>query len=554
MTELDRILQVTTELGQELEDNNSSQAQVRTVPSPTAGINGVWRVVFELAYDSSVQTVLDIRDEIVIGRDQGEATDIINLVSYDEAEQAGVSRRHLTVRPTQSQLYIADIGSTNGTRLNGDKIGQQIPYSLNNGDYLEVGRLELIVRILKKPGGNTTLLNDNADFFEVLTSIASSITAQTTVEDALKQAIEMTIAHVSSTEASIWLVDVQSGELFLEAEKGIEDENIHQMRLSVNDTIAGDVIRTGKPIRVNSENGQASIKVKTGYLVNAMLYVPLKLGGVAFGVLSAAHREGDVFNDREEKLMMSIAELTAIAVQNARHHESASSALARKGKILTALNYVTMHDLKHMMNATTGYVGMLEGIPTLEETDHELVGDLHSTVDRMAGLLDRIQEVLSTHQNHQMSASPFSVTDIVRGAIENFESFAESKGIKLALSILGQSSVIQGSGKLLQRSIHHLIDNAIRYSPENSQVSITLAFENNDTLLRICDEGPGIPEEDLPYLFDFYYRGQQSTGLGLGLELARTIIEAHRGTLSIRNLEDAGVEVTVSLPASLRIM
>jgi len=141
-------------------------------------------------------------------------------------------------------------------------------------------------------------------------------------------------------EAAVWLVDEQTGELFLEAQRGIEDERIRRMRLpATDDSLVGKVVKTGKPIRASREPGGEPIKVKTGYLVESLIYVPLTLGGVTFGVLAAAHREeGKQFTQRDEKILSDIGDFAAIAVQNSRLYQATDRALAVRVKELAALN------------------------------------------------------------------------------------------------------------------------------------------------------------------------------------------------------------------------
>ena len=104
----------------------------------------------------------------------------------------------------------------------------------------------------------------------------------------------------------------------------------------------GKVIRTGKPIRARRAPGEDQIKVKTNYLVEALVYVPIKLGQETFGVLAAVHREaGKQFEERDERLLSAIADSAAIAIQNARLYEATDQALQERVEELSALNEVS---------------------------------------------------------------------------------------------------------------------------------------------------------------------------------------------------------------------
>ncbi len=297
-----------------------------------------WRIHLELAQSPQNRMRLDVNGEVVLGRSP-EIEDAVDLSQF-EATLLGVSRQHMMLRPTVSHLYATDLGSTNGTLRNGRSIGVRTPYPLSDGDTITLGRLKLILRIIERPHFQTGVLEKKVDLADALTEIAKSITSQLDLEQVLNQMVETAMTLTAAGEASIWLIDELSGDLFLEAQRGIEDETIQWMRIPINeDTLAGKVIKTGRPLRVWRQPGEEQIKVKTNYLVEALVYIPLALGGVTFGVLSTTHRQlGKRFDKRDERLLRAIADFAAIAIQNARTLQATDAALSRRYKELSALN------------------------------------------------------------------------------------------------------------------------------------------------------------------------------------------------------------------------
>jgi signal transduction histidine kinase len=480
-----------------------------------------------------VQIRLDVNGEAVLGR--GKGTDVVDFTPFN-AEELGVSRRHAMLHPADAKLYVADLGSTNGTWKNTHSIGVNTPYSLYDGDLLTLGRLEFVVRIVRRPAGHTATLQTKADLADALATIARAITSQLELDEVLNQALEMANALTAADECSIWLVDEQTGELFLEAERGIDADHIQRMRLSVPDTLAGQVIETGAPVRASQEIEGQQIKVKTGYLVEAVLYVPLSLGGVTFGVLSAAHRGGG-----DEEMMASIADFAAIAVQNARLYHATNYALNRRSEDVAALNHALSHDLKNLLNSVMGYASLLPNIDELPETPGDIAQGLSTAATSMAYLVDQLLELTT------LSDVPHL----------DMEGAALAKSIHLGYDLVGSPYAIQGDASRLYRSVLNLVDNAIKYSPEGAQVEVLLAFSDTDIAIVVRDSGPGIPEEDLPHVFEKYYRVDQAaegqTGIGLGLALVRATIEAHRGTVIAQNAEGQGAEFIITLPISLRV-
>src|SRR5574341_1588066 len=152
--------------------------------------------------------------------------------------------------------------------------------------------------------------------------------------------METCMTLTSAGEVGVWLIDQSTGELYLETQRGIKEDRVKEMRLPVSgDSLIASVIQTGKVVRARRKPGGEQIRIKTDYFVESLVYIPLTLGGTTFGVLSAAHRtQGRQFDKRDEQLLMAIAHFAAIALQNARLHRLADSALEKRARELAALN------------------------------------------------------------------------------------------------------------------------------------------------------------------------------------------------------------------------
>ncbi len=240
------------------------EIKYQTVPSTgeAAKNKPVWRIHLELAQNPRNRMGLDVNGEIVLGRDSAD-DNAVDLKQF-EASLLGVSRHHLMLRPTASHVYATDLGSTNGSMRNGRSIGVRTPYPLTDGDTLTLGKLRLVFHIIERPHFQTGVLEKKIDLADALTEIAKSITSQLDLDQVLNQMVETAMTLTSAGETSIWLVDEKSGELFLEVQRGIEDENIQRLRIPINeDTLAGKVIKTGQSIRVWRQPGEDQIKVKT---------------------------------------------------------------------------------------------------------------------------------------------------------------------------------------------------------------------------------------------------------------------------------------------------
>jgi K+-sensing histidine kinase KdpD len=506
-------------------------------------------VLFELAHDPNIQIGLDVRGEVTLGRGQ----DGPRFVAFSpfEADLLGVSRDHAMLRPTEDKLYIVDKGSTNGTWLNGRSIGVNTPYCLANGDLLMLGRLELKVRIVRPPTGHTSTLQQKPEGLEgpeALIPIARAITAQLDLSEVLQQALDVARALVPADTFSVWLVDERSGELFLEAELGDGDDLVRRQRLPAIDSLPAQVIESGKPL--HKEAGQEGA-------AESAIYLPLTLGGVTFGVMAATcSTAGKSLAEKEKNTLTAIAELAAIAVQNARQHQATENALARHTRIVTALNYALSYEFKNLLNTTIGYAGLLQSYE-VEPDAMEITQHIVDAGNQMAAMFEQlvditlVSEALGIHRDE-----PFDLVEVVSRAVDESQSAAAQKGLKIDFKLMGELYNIRGDSSRMYNSVYLLIDNAIRYSEENEEISVALIFGPNEIIIRVNDSGPRIPDDHLAQVFRAYSRGNGRTDgqarLELGLATVWAAVEAHRGTVTAQNADD-GVAFVMTLPATLRV-
>ncbi|MBX9699594.1 MAG: HAMP domain-containing histidine kinase [Acetobacteraceae bacterium] len=151
-----------------------------------------------------------------------------------------------------------------------------------------------------------------------------------------------------------------------------------------------------------------------------------------------------------------------------------------------------------------------------------------------------------------------SLDGLVRKVVDETGAAARAAGLRLVVSGVPTDAVIEGDAGRMQQVMMILIDNAIRYSRRGGKVEVALLPGPAAVVLRVADDGIGIDAEDLPHVFDRFFRGdraQQHTGegSGLGLPLARSIVEAHRGRIAIESRPGTGTTVSVTLPLASRI-
>jgi hypothetical protein len=243
------------------------QAPSTPIESPTT--RG-WQLQLQLLNSSQATIDYCLSDVVEVGVAPKSAR-CIDLTPYGGAVH-GVSRRHLEIHGDEHHIYVTDLGSTNGTRLNSGLLQPRIPYTIKDGDIVSLGNLEMVLHIKDGPEPATMSLKRQAGLAEALAQIAKAITSRLNLDDIMRQALTMAMSLTSADEASIWLVDEETKELFLEAEQGIDNDKIRRMRLPVTDSFVASALATRKPVRANRTQSGDQIKVKTGYMVEALLY------------------------------------------------------------------------------------------------------------------------------------------------------------------------------------------------------------------------------------------------------------------------------------------
>ena len=210
------------------------------------------------------------------------------------------------------------------------------------------------------------------------------------------------------------------------------------------------------------------------------------------------------------------------------------------------------HEFKTPINAIEGYASLLQDSQLTDEQKNAYIDKIIFNTRRLSDLVGNIL-LLSKVNNQTISlkASTFRLDEQVRQSILALESKWEKKEIELDIDL--DEIEYTGYENLLSHVWLNLIDNAVKFSPQNGQIRIRLKQLAGSVTFSIWDNGLPIPEADIGRIFNKFYQGDNShasEGNGLGLALVRKIVAAAHGTINVTSSEDAGTEFVVALPNS----
>ncbi len=238
--------------------------------------------------------------------------------------------------------------------------------------------------------------------------------------------------------------------------------------------------------------------------------------------------------------------------------DRASSAIAKleeeKNQFLHFIS-IAAHDLKAPLTAIQGFLWVMLG-GFAGEISAKQKNMLERSTKRITELLTLISDLLDiprieTGQIVQ-EMKEISLRQIIKSSLESQQSLASEKGVKIKVEIPGKLPKIKGSATRLQQVMTNLINNAINYTPEGT-ITVSVKEQAKDLLVEVTDTGIGIPKEDMPRLFeDFFRAGNVETkGTGLGLSISKRIIEAHGGKIWVESPcseTKTGTKFSFSLP------
>ena len=193
-------------------------------------------------------------------------------------------------------------------------------------------------RLRREKAQLMTELNEQVNWLVALSKIGQSVTSTLELDEVLRRIVEAGVHLTQADEGFLALLDQTSGDLYLRATKNIDGEIISSVRLPINNSLLGEVLSRGKPVRRTDQQDGTQIEISTGLLVHSLLHVPIFSKGRPLGVLSVDNRENrHPFTPKDEVLLTSLADYAAVALENAGLYQQARREITERKRVELAL-------------------------------------------------------------------------------------------------------------------------------------------------------------------------------------------------------------------------
>lgn len=259
---------------------------------------------------------------------------------------------------------------------------------------------------------------------------------------------------------------------------------------------------------------------------------------VKFPILS---RSGEV---------MGIGGIATDITQRKHRRDELEKAIRTRDEVLA----VVSHDLKNPLNGIKLNATLLSRYDCVPENEGKFkqgLDRIQRAVEQMARLIQDILDVNKIEAGGiETELSEVDAVELAQSTVADFEELARTKGISLESSSPTARCMARLDPHRMQRVLANIIGNAIKFTPQNGKVCVSVDCDGPNVIFKVTDTGPGIPQESLPHIFDRYWQAKETSkkGTGLGLPIAKGIVEAHGGSVLAESKLGRGTIFTIKVP------
>ena len=391
--------------------------------------------------------------------------------------------------------------------------------------------------------------------------VTDATLAHFTLDELLAELLDRIRDVLKVDTVAILLLESEGDELVAWAAQGLEEEVELGIRIPRGKGFAGRLAETGQPLQIeDTSTADLHNPLLRQKGIRSLLGVPLLVEGRVIGVIHVGTFVRHRFTEDDTSLLQLVADRIALAIENARLYEEergarleAEAANRAKDEFLTTLS----HELRTPLTPIIGWLHMMlsgvlpegelvRGISVIERNSQTLKRLINDLLDMSAILSGKMR----------IEEYPVMLEGVVREALETVRSQAAEKEIDLQIVFRDWQKpvVVTGDRTRLVQTFWNLLSNAVKFTPRGGNVQITCQANSSEVVIEVQDNGEGITEDFLPHVFERFRQADGSKtrahgGLGLGLALVDSFVQAHGGTTEVESAGPGlGTRFIVTLP------
>ena len=390
-----------------------------------------------------------------------------------------------------------------------------------------------------------------------LSSIGKAVVNLTDTGSLFNRLVESALLVTGGEMGWMALTDETNGQMVLAAAKNLPGRV--QLFQPWDDGLGSLVKASGEPLNISGA-GLAAMKVSQ--IAKSVLVTPIKAREQTVGVITVALRNPQPFSERHLALLNAVADYASIAVVNVRlfqaleqrarsmqqSYEGLQAEEKRRGQVMLKLSHELRGPVGQAKSALDTALAEFGG--KLKETQR---APLKTAAEKLAGVWQMLDDIALLHETGGAAQNfkPVRLDELARQAMVKFQTAAQQQRVVL-LANIPDSIIVSGDGARLARVFEGLIANAVKFSPNGGEVIISLQREGSIAQIVVADHGLGVAPDYLPHIFErFYQVDPKSGGVGLGLALAKDIIEMHGGQIWAESNPGQGMRFCFTLPKAI---
>ncbi len=400
----------------------------------------------------------------------------------------------------------------------------------------------------------------SADQLARLVDISLTLNSTLETKILLQNIIQGAAELLDCEAASILLYDEQRGQLFFTTATGSDPNQLAEIPVPLEGSIAGAVFRNNRPLVIpdvqSDPRHYASVSQQVHFTPRMLLAVPMRIHDQVTGVLEALNKHQGGFTGQDVHLLSVIASQAAVAIHNARLVQALQKAyneLSRVDKLKSDFMAIASHELRTPLGVILGYATFLKEDAKGESSEHASIV-LNSAL-RMRALVEDLTNLTLLHMGGvQLELQPLPIQQPLAAALAEIAATAQVKNQTLTHSLPSEPLQVLGDAAKLERLFANLLNNAIRFTPDGGRIHVRASAAHHEVRVDIQDNGVGIPPAELDNIFKEFYQVEDHMrrrhgGMGLGLAIARGLVRLHNGHIWAESAgENQGTTLHVVLP------